>query len=391
MKKKIIIGGISAAVIVAIIVLVFVIKNPKPYNYDLKEYVKVGNYKNLKYTRPEVKISEKDVENEINTRLMQASKEETVKSGKVEDGDTVNISYEGKIDGKTFEGGTAENQDVTIGQTPMIDGFIDGLKGKKIGEKVTLNLKFPEDYHEKKVAGKDVVFNVTINSKKLVKTPKLDEKFVKDNSDYKTIKEYKKGVKSELKKRAEKSVDSQIKQQLWQQIMADSKAKKYPEKEMKDAMKKADEWESQYKSQATAYNMSWEDYLKNAMNTDKKGFAKIKKNYAKDIVLNEMVLYYIADKEDIKLSHREFKDQLDEIMKESGYTDKSFKEAFNMDIEKYAEQNNWKQSMLLDKVLDEIMKMGKKQKLSAKEQAEFEKMQQGMMPEETEEQLEAAE
>lgn len=365
MKKKLIIGGISAAVIVAIIVVIFVVKNPKPYNYDLKDYVKVGNYKGLEYVKPEVKLTDKEVDAEIQARLTQAAKEETVKTGVVKDGDTINISYEGKINGKAFDGGTAENQDITIGQTPMIEGFIEGLEGKKIGEKVTLNLKFPEDYTEKKVAGKDVVFNVTINSKKVIKKPKLDDKFVKENSDYKTVAEYKKGVKKELKKRVEKSVDSRIKQQLWQEIIENSKAKKYPKKEMTAAMKKADEWEAQHKSQATAYNMSWDDYLKNAMNTDKKGFEKIKKNYAHDIVLNEMVLYYIADKENIKISHSEFKKQTDEIMKESGYTDKTFKEAFNMDIEKYAEQNNWKQSMLLDKVLDKVMEMGKAVKVSS--------------------------
>lgn len=351
---------------------------PKEYNYNLSEYVKVGNYKGLEYKKPKVSVSDDEVKQEIEMVLAKNSKEEVIKSGKVEDGDTINVSYKGTIDGKAFEGGTTDSQDITIGETPMIDGFIEGLTGKNIGDKVTLNLKFPEDYHEEKIAGKDVTFVVKINSKKVRKTPKLNEDFVKNNSEFKTVSEYKKNVKKDILERKEKMVETQIKQELWTKIIDKSKAKKYPEKELKEARKKADEWESQYKSQATTYGMEWKDFLKNVMNTDEKGFKKIKEEYAENIVLNEMVMYSIAREEHVKLSKSEYRDKLDDIMEDSGYDEKTFKELFNMSIEKYAEQNNWEQSMLLDKVLDKIMEMGKEKKLTKDEQAEYDGMQQIM-------------
>lgn len=367
MKKKLVIGGVAAAIAIAAVIIVIVSNgsDSNKYNYDLNDYVKVGKYTGLDYYLEKVSVSDEEVEQEIDNRLNQAAKTKDVKEGTVEDGDTINVKYVGKIDGKTFEGGSSDSQDITIGTTPMIEGFTSGLVGHKVGEKVKLDLKFPDDYHEESVKGKPVVFEVTINSKKVKTVPKLDEAFVKDSNekyktDYKNVKEYKAGVKKEINERKEANAKNAAKQALWSEVLHNSKAKKYPSKELKLAEKQSDEWEAQLKSQATAYGMEWKDFLKNAMNTDEKGFAEIKKNHAKEIVLNDMVLYSIAKKENISVSKREFKDKLDEIMKNSGYTDKTFKEAFNMSIEKYAEQNDWKKGMLLDKVTDKIMKDGKR-------------------------------
>ncbi len=360
MKKKVIIGSTVAVVAAAAVIIgVFVANNDKVYDYDLTKYGKFGDYKGMEYSIEKVSVTDEEVETEINQRLAQAATTKTVEEGTVNDGDTVNVAYVGKIDGKTFDGGSSESSDITIGTTPMIDGFTEGLVGHKVGEKVTLNLKFPDDYQNEDVAGKDVVFEVTINSKKVTETPTLDEKFVKKNSDEKTVAGYKKAVKKELLEKKEESAEQAAKQELWTQIVEKTEVKKYPEKEMKLANKKADEWEEQYKAQASSYGMEWEDFLKTMFQTDEDGFKDIKKSYAKDIVKNEMTLYYIADKENVKVSNKEYKEYLDEILENANYTKDSFKEAFNMSIEKYAEQYDWKQGLLLDKVLDKVMEYGK--------------------------------
>lgn len=378
MNKKLLIGSGVVVAIVAVIAIILVFvnnKQSKEYNYDLSKYVKVGNYKGLEYASQKASVTDEEVDAEIQRRLQKAAKTENSKTGKVENGDTINISFVGKIDGKEFEGGSSESTDITVGTTQMIDGFVEGLIGKNVGESVTLNLKFPDDYGKTDLQGKAVEFKVTINSKKKISVPKLNASFVKKNSKYKTVKEYKEGVKKELLNQKQKSLDSTVKQELWSRIIDKSKAKKYPEKELNEAMSQANKLEESYKAQAQNYGMEWETYLKTVMRTDKKGFEKLKQEYAKNIVFNRMVMYSIARSENISLSNREYKKEILKILEDNGYDEESFKKAFGKDIETYADEQNWRQKVLFDKVLDKVMKDGKKvsqkeyQKIVAEEQA----------------------
>ena len=378
MNKKLLIGSGVVVAIVAVIAIILVFvnnKQSKEYNYDLSKYVKVGNYKGLEYASQKASVTDEEVDVEIQRRLQKAAKTENSKTGKVENGDTINISFVGKIDGKEFEGGSSESTDITVGTTQMIDGFVEGLIGKNVGESVTLNLKFPDDYGKTDLQGKAVEFKVTINSKKKISVPKLNASFVKKNSKYKTVKEYKEGVKKELLNQKQKSIDSTVKQELWSRIINKSKAKKYPEKELNEAMSQANKLEESYKAQAQNYGMERETYLKTVMRTDKKGFEKLKQEYAKNIVFNRMVMYSIARSENISLSNREYKKEILKILEDNGYDEESFKKAFGKDIETYADEQNWRQKILFDKVLDKVMKDGKKvsqkeyQKIVAEEQA----------------------
>lgn len=378
MNKKLLIGSGVVIAIVAVIAIILVFvnnKQSKEYNYDLSKYVKVGNYKGLEYASQKASVTDEEVDVEIQRRLQKAAKTENSKTGKVENGDTINISFVGKIDGKEFEGGSSESTDITVGTTQMIDGFVEGLIGKNVGESVILNLKFPDDYGKTDLQGKAVEFKVTINSKKKISVPKLNKEFVKKNSKYKTVKEYKEGVKKELLNQKQKSIDSTVKHELWSRIINKSKAKKYPEKELNEAMSQANKLEESYKAQAQNYGMEWETYLKTVMRTDKKGFEKLKQEYAKNIVFNRMVMYSIARSENISLSNREYKKEILKILEDNGYDEESFKKAFGKDIETYADEQNWRQKILFDKVLDKVMKDGKKvsqkeyQKIVAEEQA----------------------
>ena len=378
MNKKLLIGSGVVVAIVAVIAIILVFvnnKQSKEYNYDLSKYVKVGNYKGLEYASQKASVTDEEVDVEIQRRLQKAAKTENSKTGKVENGDTINISFVGKIDGKEFEGGSSESTDITVGTTQMIDGFVEGLIGKNVGESVTLNLKFPDDYGKTDLQGKAVEFKVTINSKKKISVPKLNKEFVKKNSKFTTVKEYKEGVKKELLNQKQKSIDSTVKQELWSRIIDKSKANKYPEKELNEAMSQANKLEESYKAQAQNYGMEWETYLKTVMRTDKKGFEKLKQEYAKNIVFNRMVMYSIARSENISLSNREYKKEILKILEDNGYDEESFKKAFGKDIETYADEQNWRQKILFDKVLDKVMKDGKKvsqkeyQKIVAEEQA----------------------
>ena len=361
MNKKILITGIGAVVVLAgIIAAVLLWPKDQPYDYDLSEYVKVGDYKGLDYSIAEVSVTDDEVDTEIDSRLQSAATTETVTEGKVEDGDSINIAFAGTIDGEEFEGGSSESYDITVGTTQMIDGFVEGLIGHEIGDNVILNLKFPDDYSNEDVAGKDVVFDVTINYKSVKVVPELDEDFVKENSDVDTVEEYKEAVKEELLAQKESQADLDAKEALWNEIVASSEVISYPEEELEAANAAADEIEKQYKSQAESYGMEWEDFLESYMGSSQEDFEESKKQYAEETVLQEMVMYYIAREEGIEVTDKEYKEYLADSLETYGFTEDTFKQSYGQTIEEYADDNQWRTAMLLEKVLDKVMEYGNK-------------------------------
>ena len=143
MKKKTIAGLLCG---VALLVLASCGSSMSYEDYDLNEYLKVGEYKGLTVAPYSISVTDDEVQEQIQSNLKAAAKDTKLdKNTAIADGDTVNIDYTGKVDGKKFDGGTAEKQDLTIGSGSFIDGFESGLIGHKKGETVTLNLTFPED------------------------------------------------------------------------------------------------------------------------------------------------------------------------------------------------------------------------------------------------------
>ncbi len=118
-----------------------------PYSdVKLSDYIKMGDYKGLSVMAQPISVTDEEVDLEIENRLKAQSTTEEIKEGEVKDGDTAIITYEGTIDGKPFDGGSAEGYSLTIGSGQFIDGFESGLVGVKVGESKTLKLKFPENY-----------------------------------------------------------------------------------------------------------------------------------------------------------------------------------------------------------------------------------------------------
>lgn len=354
-------GGIAAILLIIAVLLVFVfdVFNLYAYKYKLKysDYVKAGTYKGLEYKQAKVSVSKAEVKAEIKSRLAAKATTKDLKQGTVKDGDTINISYEGKIDGKTFEGGSADNSSITIGQTSMIDGFTDGLIGAKVGSTVTLNLQFPKDYSEEKVAGKKVVFDITVNSKQVTTEPKYDLSFIKSNSNFDNKKDYEKSVKEDLRKSKQETEDSNVKTALWNQVVASSKMKKYPKKQLQYEQ---DQLIDRYKKMATSYSMEWDDFLKQYMNTTEKKFNKQARSYAKNVVKQKLVLHLVAEQEGISVSNKEYKQYLKDLLKNAGFTEDTFKQQYSESIEKYAKENDFRTNLLTDKVLDQVIKYGKK-------------------------------
>ena len=129
--------------------------------YDPSDYVTLGKYKNIEV---EKSVSDSDVQSALDS-MIAAGDEKEVKSSDtlVKKNQLINFDYEGKVNGKAFDGGTAESQFLRVGSGKMIDGFEDALVGMKVGEKKDAKVTFPKDYRETSLAGKEAVFTLKVN------------------------------------------------------------------------------------------------------------------------------------------------------------------------------------------------------------------------------------
>ncbi len=170
------------------------------FTVDLKPEFELGDYSNLTATVDEYKVTDSDVDMKINHELESNARIQEAEDREAKQNDIVSINFKGFVDDQPFEGGEAEDYELTLGSNTFIPGFEDQIIGHKAGEEFDVNVKFPEDYHEASLKGKDAKFECKINSIKEKIMPELDDEFVKDVSEFDTLDEYKKDIKEHLEK-----------------------------------------------------------------------------------------------------------------------------------------------------------------------------------------------
>ena len=175
-----------------------------------KPEVKLGKYKGIALEKTAYKVTSEAVDNEINRMAERNSRIVTVSDRPAEMGDTTVIDFEGSVDGNKFEGGTAENHELVLGSNTFIPGFEDQVVGMKIDEVKDINVKFPEEYFSKELAGKDAVFKVTLHEIKKKEMPEIDDEFAKDVSEFDTLKE----LKADTEKKLQEEQDNRAKNEL---------------------------------------------------------------------------------------------------------------------------------------------------------------------------------
>lgn len=164
----------------------------------VKPEFELGTYKGIQADKVTHRTLKKDVDAEIEKLRERNSRMVPVEDRAVQKDDIANIDFEGFSDGKAFDGGKGENFDLTIGSGQFIPGFEDQLIGANIGDEVTVNVKFPDEYHAEELKGKDAMFKVKINGIKVKELPALDDEFAKDVSEFDTLEELQKSTKEKL-------------------------------------------------------------------------------------------------------------------------------------------------------------------------------------------------
>ena len=163
-----------------------------------KPEVKVGKYKGIELKKVEYNVEDKDIEEEIKRMQERNSRLVNVEDRPADKNDTTVIDFEGFVDGVAFEGGKAEGHELVIGSNTFIPGFEDQIIGMKIDEEKDINVKFPDEYFSKELAGKDATFKVKLHEIKKKELPEVDDEFAKDVSEFDTLKELKDSIKEKL-------------------------------------------------------------------------------------------------------------------------------------------------------------------------------------------------
>ena len=193
------------------------------FTFTTKPEIKINKYTNLGVKKDSVKVTKKDVDNEIE-KMRKEYADLTVKDGKAENGDTVIIDFEGFDGDKAFEGGKAENYALELGSNSFIPGFEEALIGVKKGDKKDVNVTFPKDYHAEELKGKPVVFKVLVHEVKTKVYPELDEDFFLDLGleDVKTKEDLEKKVKETMTEQREYEAENKYVDELFEALLKET-------------------------------------------------------------------------------------------------------------------------------------------------------------------------
>jgi trigger factor len=288
---------------------------------ELKPEIAVPKYKGLTVKKAEYKTTDKDVDAELASARQRAARETVITDRPVATGDDVSIDYSGTVDGKSSEGLSAENQSLTIGSDRFIAGFEQRLIGMKTGDKRTINLTFPADYHEKSLAGKDVAFAVKLNEIRLRQLPDLDDEFAKDVSEFNTLSEYKQSIKKTLTEKNAKKAEIENENALIEKITASVEI---------DVPRGMIETQTERILQETEYRIThqgikFEDYLKyTGMTRD-----TLRRQYeesALKTVKTQLVIEAVIKQEKIDATDKEVTARLKKFAEEDKKTEKEYGE-----------------------------------------------------------------
>jgi len=286
--------------------------------------VKIGDYKGLSAPKPETSVSDEEVDKEIESMRTRNARIESVERP-AQDGDTTVINFEGFLDGVPFEGGKGENYDLVLGSGQFIPGFEDKIIGMTIGEERDIDLVFPENYKED-LAGKPVVFKVKVNEIKEKILPELDDEFVKDVSEFDTLKEYRKSIMENILKTRTQEVDETFEGLLMDKIA------ELIEADIPSGMidEQQDQALDNLTRQISAYGMTPESYMQMLGVTPDQFKERMRESSEKQVKVT-LALNKIAELEKIEVSDADIDKEYEEASERFGVKIEEFKESVSRD------------------------------------------------------------
>ena len=284
----------------------------------VKPEVTLGEYKGVEVEKSDVEVTEEDINKEVDKERENNSRTIDVDDRAVESGDIIKLDFDGSVDGVPFAGGKAENYTLTIGSGSFIPGFEDQLIGTKIGEDKDVTVTFPEDYHEKSLAGKEAVFKCKVNAITVKELPDADDEFASEVSEFETLAEYKEDIKKKLTEKKEKEARAK------KEAQAVEKAVENATMEIPDAMidTQVQSMMEDFARRMQSQGLSLEQYFQFTGMDVKKMHDQMKPEALKRIQ-NSLVLEAVAKAENIEISDEKVDEEIAKMA-----------EAYKMEVEK---------------------------------------------------------
>lgn len=282
---------------------------------DVASCVTLGDYKGLSLTKEIQQVTDEDVQKAIDSAVSTTLQEVDEAAA---EGDTVNIDYVGKLDGKEFDGGSAEGYDLVLGSDSFIDGFEDGLVGCKAGDEKKLNLTFPANYNEE-LGGKDVVFEVKVNAVKRA-AKEISEEWVTANTDSASIEDYKRATRVQLEESNTANAEYNLQSAAWQTVVEGSTINQYPDKLVEFG---SEVYANQLESYCQYYNVSLDDYL-STVGSSREEYEEQKKSYGENLAAQLLVMAAIESAEGLSNADEEYNTLLEQYVTDSGMDQEKF-------------------------------------------------------------------
>ena len=313
--------------------------------FTSKPEVKIKKYTDLGVKKDEVKVTKKDVEEEIE-KIKKEYADLAVKDGAIENGDTAIIDYEGFDGDKAFEGGKAENYALEIGSNTFIPGFEEALIGLKAGDKKDVNISFPKDYHAEELKGKPVTFKVLVHEVKNKVYPVLDEDFFLDLGleDVKNVDDFKKTIEDTLKEQREYEAENKYVDDLFETLLKQTTVDVPHELVHEELHRMIHEYEERLKMQGITLEQFYKFTNSNIEQLEANMHGEAEKRVTLRFAIEEIIA-----KEKIEASDEEANKKAEENAKKHGMKKDEYIKAFGgLDMIKY--------DIKVEKVLDLLKK-----------------------------------
>ena len=297
-----------------------------------KPEVTLGKYKGIEIKKHEYTVSDEDVNHELGHMAEKNARLVAVEDRPVENGDITVIDFEGFVDGKAFEGGKAENHELTIGSNTFIPGFEEQIVGMKIDEERDINVKFPEEYFSKDLAGKDAVFKIKLHEIKKKEMPEINDDLAKDISEFDTIAELKASIKEKQEKDNETKAKYETEEDAIKVVCENAKV------EIPSGMieTEIDNMEKDIETRLSYQGMKLDDYLQMIGKT-KESFREEYKEQAQRQVKSKLVLEAIAVDAKIEVPEKDVSEKIAEMAKAYGQKEEELEK--NENFVNYLKEN----------------------------------------------------
>lgn len=311
----------------------------------VKPEVELKAYKELKATKKKVEATDEEIQSKIDELVERNSREVSVEDRAVQNGDIAVIDFEGFVDGVAFDGGKAEEYELTIGSGSFIPGFEEQIIGHNSGDEFDVNVKFPSEYTPE-LADKDAVFKIKLHEIKVKELPEVDDEFAQDAADCDTVDDLKKSLADEIKKQKEDENEREIRQQLFDKL-AENVVAEIPEVMVEN------EIDNQIKDidyRLSSQGLNFETYLK-YMGMTVEQYREQSKPNAEAQVKIRLALEKIVELENIEVSDEDLEKEYEK-----------FASQYQMELEqikKIIPADGLKKDMAIDKAIDFVKENAK--------------------------------